>query len=237
MSVLGIAIVAGANAANLIVNGGFEANGGVGTDIFVGWAESDEVGGVGDFYVQSGTGSPLNGFPVPAPPEGAFAAMTDQGGAGAHVIYQDIFVPIGVTAATLSLQKYVLNQAGAFVVDPTLSAVSGFANQQARIDLISATADPFSTAPVDVLQNIYQSNVGDPLDDGAYQLVSADVTATLQANAGQFIRLRIAEADNQLFFAFGVDDVKLDVDVVPEPATMAALAIGAGMLARRRRKA
>ena len=49
--------------AGLIVNGGFESG-------FSGWTRVDQVGSEGTFSLQTGMSSPLNGFAVPAPPEG-----------------------------------------------------------------------------------------------------------------------------------------------------------------------
>ena len=56
--------------AGLISNGGFESG-------FSGWTRADQFGSDGTFFVQTGPSSPVNGFSVPAPPEGSKAAMTD----------------------------------------------------------------------------------------------------------------------------------------------------------------
>src|SRR5438046_94262 len=69
-----------------IINGGFESG-------FTGWSRADQVGGNGQFLTQTGTASPVNQFPVPAPPQGITAAMTDALGPGSHVLYQDFVVP------------------------------------------------------------------------------------------------------------------------------------------------
>ena len=53
-----------------IANGGFESG-------FSGWTRVDQLGSEGTFVVQSGTASPVSADPVPAPPQGANAAMTD----------------------------------------------------------------------------------------------------------------------------------------------------------------
>src|SRR5256885_15667511 len=66
--------------AELITNGGFEAGGGS----LAGWTVTDQTGGSGSWYLQSGTVSPLNGFPVSAPPQATHAAMTGQRGPGSH---------------------------------------------------------------------------------------------------------------------------------------------------------
>src|SRR5262252_2097616 len=67
-----------ANATPLILNGGFESG-------LTSWTRVDQLGSEGTFFPQSGTVSPVNGDLVPAPPGGAFAAMSDAFGPGSHV--------------------------------------------------------------------------------------------------------------------------------------------------------
>src|SRR5215467_6229434 len=67
-----------ANATPLILNGGFESG-------FTSWTRVNQLGSEGAFFLQTGTLSPVNGDPVPAPPSGVFAAMTDALGPGSHV--------------------------------------------------------------------------------------------------------------------------------------------------------
>jgi hypothetical protein len=196
-----------ANAAQLITNGGFESG-------FAGWIRSDQVGSDGTFALQTGTTSPVNADAVPAPPQGVTAAMTDAQGGGTHVLYQDFVVPLNVTVATLTFDRYVNNHAGTFFTPDTLDWSTPTLNQQARVDIITTAADPFSVAPADVLANVFKTNVGDPAVSG-YSLVTADLTALFAANAGQTLRLRFAEADNVNIFQFGVDAVSLDVSTGP----------------------
>ena len=232
IAALAALVVAGArpaSAANIVLNGGFELG-------LVNWTVVDQAGGSGSWFLQTGTGSPLNGFAVGAPPQGSFAAMTDQGGPGSHVLYQDFVVPVGVSSASLDFQYFINNTAGAFFTPNSLDAFGGFANQQARVDIITTSANVFSVAAGDVLLNLFQTQVGDPLNQ-AYTLLSTDLTAFLQARAGQTLRLRFAEVDNQLFFNLGIDAVLLDVETVPEPATLLLVGSGALAFVRRRRKA
>jgi hypothetical protein len=215
--------------AAAIVNGGFEAG-------LTGWTTAVQTGSEGNFFVQTGTASPVLGSPVPAPPEGANAAMSDAAGPGSRVLYQDFLVGAVSPATALTFALFVNNGAPDFVVHSNLDFATPALNQQARVDLMLPAADPFSVDPADVLLNLFQTNPGDPLVSG-YNTYSADVTALLQAHQGQTLRLRFAQVDNVFTFNLGVDDVA--IEVVPEPSTwlLASAGVIAGALARRRIRA
>jgi hypothetical protein len=193
-----------------ITNGGFES--GLG-----GWTVADQIGSDGTFTTQSGTTSPVNGFTVPAPPQGTASAMSDAEGPGSHVLYQDFVVPAGAGPFSILFSLYIRNAEGAgdFFVPSltTLDFSTPSLNQQARVDIITTTADPFSIAPADVLQNLYATDPGDPLTSG-YTTQVADVTALFLAHAGETLRLRFAEVDNVSPMNLGVDNVALVVGAV-----------------------
>jgi len=212
-------------SAGLITNGDFEAG-------LTGWTVTNEAGGSGNWFSQTGTTSPTSGFAVPAPPELTHAAMTDQGGPGSHVLIQSFVVPAGITSVDIGFLLFIGNRAGAFSTPSSLDyAVNP--NQQARVDLLTATATPFDLAPADIVANLYQTHVGDPLVSG-YNPFSFTISGLTPGNTYQ---LRFAEADNQTFFQMGVDSVGVNASV-PEPATFGlagAVGLGLALLRLRRR--
>jgi hypothetical protein len=228
-----VASVAPAAAASLILNGGFESG-------FGSWTRIDQLGSGGQFFLQSGTSSPIAGDIVPAPSGGLTAAMTDADSPGSHVLYQDFVVP-GVGSAVLTFDLFIGNRAPTafppvWASPATLAFDTPVLNQQARVDLLVGGSNPFSLAGSDIVQNVYQTKVGDPLIAG-YFTVSLDLTSVLASRVGQTIRLRFAEVDNLAPFQFGVDRVGLETTPVPEPTSLVLLGAGlAALVVRRRRR-
>lgn len=219
-------LVAVANAAPLLMNGSFESG-------LTAWTVVDQANGNGSWFSQTGVSSPSNSFNVPAPPDGSFAAMTDQFGPGSHVLYQDFVVPADVTSASLSFDYFINNVNGTFATPNTLDFTLAVANQQTRVDVITTSADPFSVMPADVLLALLAPNA----NTAAYQAFAASLTAFLQAHEGETLRLRFAEVDNIGNFNMGVDAVNLEVNAVPEPTSVTLLGLGlAGVAARRWRQ-
>ena len=195
-----LAPLATASAAT-VVNGDFESG------ALAGWTldTSDPCGGCTQaaWYAYSGALSPVSGFPVPAPPQGTYAAITDQTGPGSEILYQDVPLAAGANHA-LSLTAYYRNPAGAFATPPSLRETTS-PNQQYRIDVVKPSAPVDSLAPADVLLNAFKTNVGDPASRDPFT-----VTADLSPYAGQTVRLRFAGVQTQFFLQAGVDDVKID---------------------------
>ena len=227
LSLIGLATVSPAQSVPVITNGGFEAG-------FAFWSRANQVGGDGTFAIQSGTTSPVNGDPVPSPREGTNAAMSDAVGPGSHVLFQDFLA--SVAKATLRFELFIGNRADRFATPASLdfaltNPIGGLTlNQQARVDILRAGADPFSVAAADILLSVYRSQVGDPLISG-YNTVVADISALLAAHSGELLRLRFAETDNLAALQMGVDDVRI---VVPEPETMLLFCVALAALVATR---
>ena len=224
-----ICIVGGHSPAqNLIANGGFESG-------FTGWTLFDQTGSEGTWSIQTGTTSPVNGFTVPAPPDPTQAAMTDAQGPGSHSLVQNFIVPSLPTGANLQFDLYINNHATAFFSPASLDFSTAALNQQFRVDIMTAAADPFSVSMTDVLLNVYQTQPGDPLVSG-YNTINSDLTALFAAHPGETLRLRLAAVDNVNFLNIGIDRVSI---AVPEPGAVILFASGlvifAGRLIRRRK--
>jgi len=230
---LGAAAVT-ADAGELIGNGGFEAG-------FSAWSIADQAGSDGSILLQSGTASPLNADPVPAPPGGSTVAMTDAGGPGSHVLYQDFVVnsPGGLLRFDLFIgnraDRFAIPQTNSLAFDLTSQTGGQTLNQQARVDIVKTSADPFSVLAADVLMSLVLTQVGDSLISG-YTHHQFDLSGLFSAHQGETLRLRFAETDNLAPFQLGVDNVSLSQ--VPEPGSLSLMAIGlAGLGGRRRPKA
>lgn len=230
IAVIGSGAIASANPTELITNGGFETNGGAGSSSFLDWSVVNQASGSGSWYAQTGTGTALNSFPVAPPPQGNFAAMTDQNGPGSHVLLQTFTVP-GPGTVTLTFDYFRDNQAASGYSTPNTLDYTTIPNQQARVDILTAGASAFATDATD-LSTVFQTNTGDPTMDSSYQTFSGDISSVV--GSGGTYQLRFAEVDNQLFFAFGVDAVSIDFTpsaATPEPSYLAFLMIAGVALA------
>lgn len=196
--VIAISFTFNSASAQTIVNGGFETGG------FQGWTVLQQPNSGGNWFVYSGNFIPG----LPSPPVGNFAAVTEQFGPGSQVLFQDILVPVGERALCSVIVYYNTNASG-FVIGPGLDFDALAENQQARIDIISTDADPF-TALAGVLLSIFQTLPGDPLQLG-YTTLNFD----LSDFAGTTVRFRAAEVDTIGEFNFAIDELTCDGVVIP----------------------
>jgi hypothetical protein len=179
-----------------VPNGNFE------TGDFTHWNVANQPGGSGDWFVYSGTTSPLSGFTIAAPPQGNFAATTDQENPGSHVLYRNIKLAPGMEHE-LSFYLYYFNDEGEFFTPNTLDFTVE-PNQQYRVDLLRPKADPFTVDPDVIRARLFRTRVGDP-----NTLEPTLFTFDLTQFAGKTVRLRFAEVDNQDNFLASVDRVRV----------------------------
>jgi hypothetical protein len=172
--------------------------------------------------------------------------MSDQTEPGSYVLYQNFVVPTFDIKGELSLYYFIHNYAFDYSVPnpetlaTTLVILGVPNNQQARIDIMTASSAPFSTAPTDVLANVFKTNPGDTLNTVNYVHLTDDLTGLLQSHAGETLRLRFAVANNMGNLNFGLDDIHFVTPAsaaVPEPSSYAivgaALLLGLVVLRRR----
>lgn len=195
---------AGPAHAATVANGDFESG------TLTGWTVVNQDGGSGDWYTYSGTTSPQSGRQITVPPQGNFAATTDQTSPGSHVLYQDIALEENAEH-TLSFILYYRNEASGFSTPDTLD-YNTRPNQQYRVDILKPSAAPFSVDPADTLDSVYRTNVGDP-----NTLEPTPMTFDLSPYAGQTVRLRFAAVETEFFFRASVDDIKVDTEISPPP--------------------
>jgi hypothetical protein len=176
-----------------LTNGDFE------TGSLTGWS-SLNVGSNSGFIVYSGTPSEGGGT-VTAPPQGTYAAVSVQSGPGRAILYQDVTLP---TSGTITLSLDVYYRTTAAIRTPPTLASAGAANEQFRVDVLNPNAPIDSLAGADILANVFATSVGD-----LQTLAPTPVSVDLSAFAGQTVRLRIAEVDNQSFFQASVDNVTI----------------------------
>ena len=181
-----------------VPNGGFE------TGDFRHWnvANNQQGDEEGDWFVYEGTTSPLSGFEIAAPPQGNFAATTDQEGPGTHVLYRNIKLEPGMRHE-LSFYLYYENQAGEFFPRNTLDFRT-IPNQQYLVDILRPRANPLALNPDDTLTRLFRTRAGDPPT-----LEPTLMTFNLTRFAGRTVRLRFAEVDNQFYFQASVDGVSV----------------------------
>jgi hypothetical protein len=183
------------NAAQveLIGNGSFETEG------FSPWIFDSQ--GAGSWFVTNQAMGPVSGRPLQPPSDGSWQAVVDQSGPGRHILYQQFTIPAG-HVAVLYLVYWYNNSAGIFSNAGNLDYL-GVPNQLMRIDIMDPSA-PIDDTGAGVLDNLFITNPGDPAD-----VTPTTLQADLSTFAGQTIRIRIAEVDNQDYFTVGIDAVSV----------------------------
>jgi uncharacterized repeat protein (TIGR01451 family) len=172
----------------VISEGGFE------TGTFAKWVTRDT--GFGSWVINDGTLDPDG----PEGPTNAFAgkfnAVTVQIGAGEHLLYQDVFIPLDAQSATLTWAQRIRNHAAYFSVP----------NQRFRVEIRTPAdellAVAFETAPGDTLLQDWQEHHFD-----------------VSPFRGQTIRVAFHQQDNLGYFNVHIDNVSVKLGE-PETGTL-----------------
>jgi len=195
--------------AATVVNGDFE------TGTLSGWqvVDSSYNGSEGSWFEYEEGESPQ------PPPQGTYAATTDQEGPGTHILYQNVALEPNFTH-TLSMTVYYESFAPLTNPTPdTLNSSGGPStttfeqnNQQYRVDVIKPSAAIDSLNPADVLTTVFATKEDDP-----QTLPPTTLTASLTQFAGQTVRLRLVEVDNQKNFNAEIDAISIASTPVVTP--------------------
>jgi hypothetical protein len=222
-----VLMAGGANAASLIVNGGFE------TGDLTGWTPNVEVDSAGGLFVEpTGSSGPISSLPTQTNPNGQnFFAMSDQGGPGSYSLTQSFTIGPKTTNVVVSFDLFANNYDGGPF--PGRDFKAG-AVQNVEVDVLTGGADPFTTDPNDIVAVLY----GPGADAGANPNPWTSYSVSLGTLPVGTYLIRFAETDNQAPLTMGVDNVS--ITATPEPSTWAMMIAGfagLGLIARRRRAA
>jgi len=213
--VVGLAVAAAPNGASAatVLNGGFESG------TLDGW-HVHRVTEAGNWFAYEGTAAPIGSKrstpadPVQPPPQGEYAAVSDEANPDTLILYQDIALAAGRSHQLSLLAYYNSYKPIAAPTPDTLSvdeeSLAGEKNQQFRIDVIKPEAPLESLNPDDILRTLFVTKPRDP-----QSMVPTKLTANLSAFAGQTVRLRIANAVHEEVFNAGVDGVSVSSTSAP----------------------
>lgn len=237
-----VLLPASAGAAELIQNGGFEADGAF-TYAPASWLVN-EWGGLGAVAADDALSglSHASGYAISGPASGNYYGSIDAFTAGAFTLSQSFSLG-AVSSATLSFRMFVNDQSAdgqphvTADMDWEAANDAGTEMAYARIDVLKAGADPYATGD-DVVKSLYiGGETGRKIhpEYNSFADYSFDLSDVL-AVGGNYT-LRFALVSNVAQMQMGVDDVSLQVTAVPEPGSLAMFFAGLGLMgaiARRR---
>jgi len=140
-------------------------------------------------------------FDVPDPPQGKFAAVTDQNAPGRFILYRDVTLD---GRYRLHLTPFYVNL-GRFSGETMSSRNTINDEQHYRIDIVLSSAPVDSVASEHVLVSIFETRPGDPA-----RRVPTEVTVDLSRWEGRTVRLRLAVGENQAPLRAGVDNIRFE---------------------------
>ncbi len=199
-----------------VVNGNFESG------TLSGWSVY-QANPFGDWFAYKGTETPIGAnrkkqsqgrdAPVQPPPQGTYAAVTDEIEPDTLILYQDVALRPGLDYQ-LSLFAYYDSYEPIAIPSPDTLSIANEAlqlpngqfqeNQQFRIDVLRPDAPIESLNPADILRTVFATKPGD-----RPTMAPRKLTANLSAFAGQTVRLRVANTVTEEIFNAGVDAVSI----------------------------
>jgi hypothetical protein len=202
-------VVAAAGAAVLVFaavaagGGGNFKNGNFETGTFApGW-QHDCSSCDGDWFVSNKKVSPISGQSWYGPMEKEYEAVADENGADTNVLWQTFKVAKANSRLTFLIEWK--NQAEVWCNPGDLAFTSDCGappyNQQIRVDIQPAGADPFDTAS---LMNLFQTTNSTPQSQG-----KTKITANLGGITGT-VQLRVAAVSGQYRLLVGIDNVQVN---------------------------
>jgi hypothetical protein len=217
------ALAPAAAEAATVVNGDFESG------TLRGW-QVQQATQFGNWFAYKGTETPFGASrkkqiqvdPVQAPPQGTYAAVTDEANPDTLILYQDVTLEAGRSHQLSLLAYYDSYEPLATptpdtlsVADEALTRVNGEVqpNQQFRIDVMKPEAPLESINPEDILRTVFATK-----SNALQRMTPTRLTANLSAFAGQTVRLRIANAVTEEIFNAGVDAVSISTGA-PDQST------------------
>ena len=203
-AVVALALGAGTASAATVENGNFE------TGDLEGWKTDFFGPGAWDTYSSL---RQQGGMAFPAPPQGDFAAVSEQGMPSAMFLSQVVKLERGQRHKLKFKLAYQNNNTGA----PRGAEFPGFwtphhfrfgknarPNQQFRMDVMKPDAPIKSLKAKHILERVYITERGDP-NNRIYKTVKEDLTD----HAGERVRLRFAVVVTEAELNVGVDAVKI----------------------------
>lgn len=180
-------------AAATVENGDFESGN------LSGWHVQRQTE-AGDWFAYRGTEAPYGGTGqrpkdalVQAPPQGRFAAITDEINPDSLILWQDVELEPEASHVLTLTAYYQSELALVTPVPDSLSvleeAIGAQANEQFRVDVIKPTAPLDTVNPEDVLATLFKTETGSP-----NMMKPTRFSADLSAFAGQTVRIRAAVA-------------------------------------------
>lgn len=203
------------SSAGAVVNGDFESGTLNGWNVY-------QANQFGDWFAYQGTETPISAVrkkqggradAIQPPPQGTYAAVTDEADPDTLILYQDVALEPGHDYQLSLIAYYDSYKPIAIPTPNTLSIAEEDLllpngefqeNQQFRIDVMRPDAPLESLDPADILRTVFNTKHGD-----RPTMTPRKLTANLSAFAGQTVRVRIANAITEEVFNAGVDAVSI----------------------------